>query len=253
MATIKCRVNSIKLGKGNNIRVFVPESGRVKYPAVYMQHGLGDDETTAWTHSDLEAYASEADIIVVTADAEASWFCNDFRNGEEGSGGILWEDYFAYELPSYIEENFPAVSSAAGRGQCGFSMGGYGAMMLTLLHPERFTAVSAHSGSFMFGHEYRKNRPERAEFMKVVAPPGGRYDLFTLHEQSFVKDARMPAIRFDVGDHDHLLEHGRRFNHYLEENNVPHQYIEAEGSHLWSYVDKQLSDSFKFFADKLSI
>ena len=252
MSIIERTIDSKKLGRANNVKLWVPDTGEKLYPTVYLQHGLGDDEQVPWKRSNLELYAKDYGLIIVTADAKRSWFVNDGR-GSESTGGCLWEDYFCYELPSYIEDNFPAAPKAESRGQCGFSMGGYGAMMYTLLHPNRFTAVSAHSGSFTFAHEFREDRPERTEFMKAVAAPGSRYDIFALLDNfpDFTKD--VPAIRFDVGDRDHLLEQNRRFHAFLEENCIEHSYIENSGAHQWSYVDSHLRESLKFFSDRLTI
>ena len=212
-----------------------------------MHHGLGYDEQTPWQQCNLAAYAAEYDLIVVTSNAEDSWFCNDRRVGR------LWEDYFAFELPAYIENEFPAAPEMQARGQCGFSMGGYGAMMLTMLHSDRFAAVSVHSGSFIFGHEYRKDRPEREVLMKAVAPPGGRYDLFDLERSRPELFSAAPAIRFDVGDRDHLLDQSRRFHAYLDNIGLKHEYVENSGSHLWSYVDEHLEESLAFLAGHLSL
>lgn len=253
MSVVERIIESKKLDRSNNVKLCVPDTGKELYPVVYLQHGLGDDEQVPWERTNLEAYAAELELIVVTADAEASWFVNDEREGGESNGGCYWEDYFVFELPAYIEENFPAAASASGRGQCGFSMGGYGAMMYTLLHPDRFAAAAVHSGSFIFGHEYRKDRPERAEFMAAVAPPGGRYDLFALCESDSSLRQRQPAIRFNVGDRDHLLDQNRKFHACLEENQIEHDYIENKGSHHWAYVEENLLDSLRFLKSNLKV
>ncbi|MBI9105785.1 MAG: hypothetical protein JEZ04_03515 [Spirochaetales bacterium] len=247
MAFYQKTIESKALGLDIAVCIQVPDFDEI-FPVVYLQHGLGDNQNTPWERSRLLPLAEEHALIVVTADAKDSWFVNDER-----SGHLLWEDFFAFELPAYIEANFPAVPSRKGRGQCGFSMGGYGAMMLALKHPDRFAAVSTHSGSFIFGHEYRADRPERAEFMKDVAPPGGVYDLFTIIEKQKEAGTSIPAIRFDVGDKDHLLEQNRRFHKHLEENEISHEYIENIGSHHWSYVDQHLEESLQFFTDNLSV
>ena len=106
-------------------------------------------------------------------DAGESWYCNDPR-----PGGFAWEDHLAVEVVDYIDANFPTIAAREGRGHAGFSMGGYGAMMLGLRHPDRFSVVSTVAGSFLFGHALRPDRPERSAFMQAVAPPGGKYDLW---------------------------------------------------------------------------
>jgi S-formylglutathione hydrolase FrmB len=240
-------IDSKKLGMRNRVKLFIPDTGKEVYPVIYMQHGLGDDEQTPWLQSRLASYAERYELMVVTSNAAASWFCNDERDGR------LWEDYFVYELPSFIESRFPSASKAEARGQCGFSMGGYGAMLYTLLHPDRFGAVSTHSGSFIFGHEFRADRPEREELMKAVAPPGGRYDLFALDSNHPGLLSSAPAVRFDVGLQDRLLEQNRRFHGYLDDIGLVHEYVENTGSHEWTYVDAHLEESLKFLSKNLQV
>ena len=123
----------------------------------------------------MQEYASKHELIVVTPDAGESWFCNDPR-----PGGLAWEDHIAVEVVDYVDANFPTIADRTGRGMAGFSMGGYGAMILSFLHPDRFSAVCTQAGSFAFGHELRPDRPQRSQFMLAVAPPGGKYDLYPL-------------------------------------------------------------------------
>ena len=246
MALIERTVKSEALGRSNNVRLFVPDSGNSLFPVIYFHHGLGSNGSTPWEKTGLPVIAEDYRMIIVTSDAEDSWFVNDITTG------CMWENYFSTELPDYIEREFPAAPGRKARGQCGFSMGGYGAMMLTLLNPDRFSAVSTHSGSFVFGHEYRKDRPERAVYMKAVAPPGGRYDLFRhVSEYPWTKD-NLPAIRMDIGRDDYLIEQDRRFHQCLNENGIDHYYAENSGTHSWGYVDEHLKDSLDFFAEKLS-
>jgi S-formylglutathione hydrolase FrmB len=248
MAFFQKTIESKSLGLDIGLCVQVPDFEADIFPTVYLQHGLGDDHNTPWEKSRLLPLAEDHDLIIVTADAKSSWFVNDERSGK-----LMWEDFFVFELPEYIEKNFPAASSREGRGQCGFSMGGYGAMLYTMKHPDRFSAVSTHCGSFAFGHEYRKDRPERAAFMEAVAPPGGEYDLFRLAEKLKNNPAPFPVVRMDIGDQDHLLDQNRHFHAHLDENLVKHEYKEHKGSHLWSYVDAHLAESLAFFSASLRV
>lgn len=51
-------------------------------------------------------------------------------------------DYIVDELPSIIEANFPVSNK---RSISGHSMGGHGALMISLKHPERYASASAFS------------------------------------------------------------------------------------------------------------
>ena len=237
------------LGRSAKMNVLVPTTGRRRYPVLYMQHGLGDTFATFFDRTGLELRASDCELIVVTPDAGESWFCNDPR-----PGGLAWEDHLAVELVDHVDAHFPTIAAPAGRAMGGFSMGGYGAMMLALRHPDRFSAVCVQAGSFAFGHELRPDRPERSAFMRAVAPPGGKYDLFVLAERfsAAAADAPTMAIRFDVGGDDHLLDHNRRFHARLDELGIDHEYEEVEGGHEWRYVDRQLPTTLRFVTQHLA-
>ena len=238
--------SSAALGRPAKFNVIVPDSGKQQYPVLYVQHGLGDTFATFCDRTDLEQQAAAYDLIVVTPDAGESWFCNDPR-----PDGLAWEDHLAVELVDHIDANFPTIATREGRGQAGFSMGGYGAMMFAMKHPDRIGVVCANAGSFSFGHALRPDRPERSAFMQAVAPPGGAYDLWVLAEKLATEGPAM-AIRFDVGGSDHLLDVNRRFHDLLEELGIAHQYEEVEGGHQWVYVNRQLPTTLQFAAEHLA-
>ncbi len=230
------------------MNVLVPDTGKARYPTVYMQHGLGDTYETFFAWTDLEDYARDVEVIIVTPDGGDGWYCNDPRDG-----GAAWEDHIAGEVVDHVDANFPTIASREGRAMAGFSMGGYGAMMLALKHPDRFAAVCTQAGSFAFGHALRPDRPERSAFMQAVAPPGGQYDLFTMTEAMAAAGGGTDvAIRFAVGTGDHLLDVNRQFHAHLEGLGLPHEYAEVDGGHQWSTVNRELPGMLAFVARHLA-
>jgi putative tributyrin esterase len=228
------------------LNVLVPRGGERRYPVLYLQHGLGGTYESFCTQSDLEVFAQELDLIVVMPHAGDGWFCNDPR-----PGGPAWEDHLAMEVVDFVDANFPTIAAREGRALAGFSMGGYGAMMLAMKHADRFAAVSAHAGSFAFGHAIRPDRPERTAFMQAVAPPGGQYDLWELAAKLAGRTPEL-AIRFDVGTDDHQLPYNRQFHARLEELKIGHEYEEVQGGHEWSYFNRQLPTTLKFVSQRLA-
>lgn len=227
------------------LNVCVPAAHEGPCPAVYCYHGLGDTQATFTERSGIAALSDRLGLVTVMPDAGRSWHVNDTR-----PGGAAWEDYLAGELVDYVEEHFPVRPDRQGRGLAGFSMGGYGALLYAFRHPERFGAAASLAASVSFGHELRPDRPERSEFMMAVAPPGGDCDLWVLAER-LSSEAERPAIRMEVGDNDHLLEHNRRFHARLEEVGIDHEYEEVSGSHGWEYVNRRLPAALAFLAGML--
>jgi len=239
-------MQSALFGCSVSMNVIAPETNETCYPVVYFHHGLGDTYEAVARKTAIVRLATERGLSVVMPDAGESWFCNDPREG-----GFPWEDHLAVEIVDFIDARFPTIAAREGRAQSGFSMGGYGAMLFALLHPDRFAAVAARAGSYAFGHELRPDRPERSEFMQAVAPPGRRYDLFRLAERLTRTDVQ-PAIRFDVGLDDHLLEINRRFHRRLDEVGLAHEYRETEGAHRWTWVDEHLPETLDFLRSHLA-
>ncbi len=220
--------------------------GDKQYPVLYLCHGLGDSHGSFFAKTDIEQYAEQLDLILVMPSAGDGWFCNDPR-----PGGPAWEDHIVCEVVDFVDAHFPSIAAREGRALAGFSMGGFGAMMLAMKHPDRFAAVSAHAGSFAFGHAIRPDRPERTAFMQAVAPPGGQYDLWELAAKLAGRSPEL-AIRFDVGINDHQLPYNRQFHARLNELAVRHEYEEVTGGHDWSYVNRQLPTTLRFVSQHLT-
>ena len=61
----------------------------------------------------------------------------------------------------------------------------------------------------------------------------------------------LPALRFDCGVDDQLIEANRELHRRLDDHAVPHLYQEFAGRHEWPYWEEHLEDSLSFFASVL--
>ena len=61
-----------------------------------------------------------------------------------------YEDYLVEELVPFIDSILRTIAEPAHRGVMGYSSGGYGALMLTMKHPDLFGAAASHSGDMFF-------------------------------------------------------------------------------------------------------
>jgi len=57
----------------------------------------------------------------------------------------------------------------------------------------------------------------------------------------------LPAIRFDCGKNDLLIEHNKSLHDKLTKANIDHTYQEFEGSHEWEYWQEHIKDTLLFF------
>jgi enterochelin esterase-like enzyme len=52
-----------------------------------------------------------------------------------------WEDFVAKELVAYIDAHYRTIADRGGRGLAGHSMGGYGAILIGMKHPEVYSSL----------------------------------------------------------------------------------------------------------------
>jgi S-formylglutathione hydrolase FrmB len=114
----------------------------------------------------------------------------------------------------------------------GLSMGGYGAMRLGLRHPDKFSSIWAHSAAFVIGDH-------------VDAVGLGDIEDASLHDLAPKLKGRtdLPAISFDCGVDDDLIESNRDFHDLLNDLGIEHHYAEHPGGHTWEYWDEHIREA----------
>jgi len=250
--TISYRNNA--LSQTEPLSIILPEAdvGDGPFPVLYLLHGMGDDHTTWMRMTRIESYVRSLPLIVVMPITQWRSMYVDAINGPKAATAI------AQDLVDFIDSRFNTRVDRRYRAICGLSMGGYGAFHLALSHPERFGAAVSHSGVLLYGHVNVDELPddEHRERMKAIVertvgptPKGGAADLFAAAERLAV-DQR-PALRFDCGTEDFLIEHSRAFHRHLESIGYDHEYQEHPGAHTWDYWDQHVKESIDFFFRKL--
>ncbi|SEQ90142.1 S-formylglutathione hydrolase [Amphritea atlantica] len=150
---------SSALGVTMRFAIYLPpqaQSGE-KVPVVYWLSGLTCTDENFMQKAGAQRVAAELGIAIVAPDTSPRG--DNVANDEgydlgQGAGFYVnateapWSehyrmyDYIVEELPSLIEATFPVSSK---RAIAGHSMGGHGALMISLRNPGRYTSVSAFS------------------------------------------------------------------------------------------------------------
>lgn len=144
-----------------NFAVYQPPQalGGALVPAVYYLAGLTCTEETFMIKAGAQRLAAELGLMLVACDTSPRGLNipGDSDNWDFGVGAGFYLNarmppwtrnyrmgsYVDHELPTFIEEHFPA--SPERRGIFGHSMGGHGALVLALRNPEHWHSVSAFS------------------------------------------------------------------------------------------------------------
>jgi S-formylglutathione hydrolase len=132
-----------------SIALYLPPSYDIsrtkRYPTLYLLHGFTSSSSGFKTGLSLESLIDEmiksgkiGEMILVVPNArngyQGSFYMNSTVNGN-------WEDYMYKDLTQYVDTNYRTIAKAESRGIAGHSMGGYGAMMLAMKHPDVFSVV----------------------------------------------------------------------------------------------------------------
>ena len=236
MPVARLQYFSQALLKQTAVTLILPDA-KLEAPYVpwLLLHGLSDDETIWSRRTSLERYVDGLPVVVAMPDGGRGFYV-------DAAEGFAYYTALSEELPTMLESYLPLRKEWAVGG---LSMGGYGSLRFALGRPDRFRSAHSHSGALGFGYNPRYR--DQAEFDRILGK-GAENSLFDL-----VKSASpLPAIRFDCGVDDFLLDDNRAFDAHLTELGIAHEYEEFPGAHDWSYWDEHVQEQIAFHQKNLN-
>jgi S-formylglutathione hydrolase FrmB len=228
--------------------VILPDVGKGPFATFYLLHGLSDDHTAWRRRSRIEWYARQWPLIVVMPDGGRNFYTDN-------EDGPPYAEFFARELPAFVERTFPARTDRGGRCVGGLSMGGYGAMRLALGYPDRFASANSHSGALLaWRHDAKLTALSEAEHRRIFGnqSEGSSHDLIALATKA-KRRVKTPKLRIDCGRQDELLGVSRTFHEELTRLGFEHEYAEFPGAHDWDYWDLHVREAIEFHAHALGL
>lgn len=142
---VRDRVVSALLGRDIPLSIYLPDGytqAGGKMPAIYLLHGAGGGEGD-WTaygrvHDMLDGMVRRGRIpptvVVMPGSGPTSWWVDGAA--EKMATALLTE------VIPHVEGKYKVGTERAQRAVGGFSMGGYGALNLSLAHPDKFCAAA---------------------------------------------------------------------------------------------------------------
>jgi S-formylglutathione hydrolase len=119
-----------------------------RYPVIYFLHGSGGDHTSySGIFPILDSLIANniiEPIVVVSPDGSTGPYLGSQYSNSTLYG--LFEDYIAFDMISYIDNNYNTITSKDNRAIMGHSMGGEGSMRIALKYPDLYSGVASHSG-----------------------------------------------------------------------------------------------------------
>jgi putative tributyrin esterase len=234
-------VNSRALRRRADATFWAPPGAQAPLPLVVLLHGVYGSH---WAWALKGAAHRTAKTLPPVALAMPSDGLFGLGSGYLRHSGGDFATWILDEVPWLAAQALPSVDPNAPIALVGLSMGGFGALTLGARHPERVAAVAGLSSITDF------------EQMRLFVGDIDHYDVAD-RDRSVLKavleagDAR-PALRFDCGTSDLLIEHNRDLHAALVASGVTHEYEEPPGGHEWSYWRRQLAPALRFVLPHLA-
>jgi enterochelin esterase-like enzyme len=259
-------LQSTLLNRPIEYAVLLPEGyneSEESYPVVYLLHGYGDDETAWYKNGGIQFYSDKytaeiVPMIYVMPQAFNSYYIDKY------TGTFPYMDMFVEELVPEIDSRFRTKKDKSQRAVMGYSMGGYGALILPAMHPEVFSVSIPLSMSFRTDQQYLAE--SQSSFDNQWAPNFGpakgisgtarlsdyfkqRSPFYFFNEEnlSVYNDLH---ILIDCGDDEEsLIFTSNSLHSLMRNNNLDHQYRVRSGGHSFDYWKKSYPEALKFISN----
>ena len=218
-------------GRERRMTIYTPagyESGKGKYPVLYLLHGMGGDED-AWAATgrvaeimdNLIAQGKAKPMIVVMTNG-----CTKHVSAPGYSHEGMWRPYMSGSMDGSFEAMFPSIvewvdshyrtkAKRAYRAIAGLSMGGFHSMQISKEYPTMFDYVGLYSAAIFRGKEG----------IETYA------NLEAKLEHQFSEGMKLYWIA--IGKDDFLYDENVRYRELLDSKGYPYIYRESEGGHIW--------------------
>ena len=165
--------NNFNENPNRSVSVYLPpgynNDRKQRYPVIYFLHGFTGDNKILTSMAEILDFSIVTNkirpFILVVPDQKTTYEGSFYSNSQIFGN---WEDFTAFDLVEYMDNNFRTIAKSESRGITGHSMGGYGALKIAMHHPEIFSSVYALSpGALAIVREYGPNSNTYKEFESV--------------------------------------------------------------------------------------
>ncbi len=225
------KVHSAAMNKDINVRVILPDDYEklADMPTVYLLHGFSGNSTDWEKNGKVSRWVDQYDVILVLPDGGYdSWY---FDAPEDPS--YRYETFVSKELVEYIDSHYKSRKSRDFRAITGLSMGGHGAMYLSIRHKDVFGSTGSISGGVdirpfpgNWGISKRlgtiEQKPENWEKHTVINLVDG------------LKNGDL-NILIDCGASDFFYQVNCNLHDKLRKMGIAHDFYIRPGAHNWDY------------------
>ena len=246
-------VKSSALKQRADVTIFLPaEFGHLRHlPIVTLLHGVYGSHWSWAYQGGAHLLAAELmqqgqiSPMVLVMPSDGLW--------GDGSGYVAhthahlqqnFEKWIVEEVPEIAAQTCPSCSQQSKHFIAGLSMGGFAALRLAGIYPDRYQAASGHSALTEISQLDALIEESREEWSRDATSS-------SVLEALKSAQGKLAALRFDCGQSDIFLKDNQQLHQSLLELGIAHEYEEFEGGHEWPYWRTHLADSLRFFSRTL--
>ena len=228
--------------------VLIPQPGykslsqKEGYKVIVLLHGANNDRTEWLLKSQIADMVRELPVLVFMPSGKNSFYINTWN-------GYRYMDYISNEIPSFIRKHFRVSKRKEDWLIAGESMGGYGAVINGLNHPDTFGNIAEFSGAldvFSIQEQIPGVNMKNMFGPDLLLANEERYNPFALLEAVPVE--KRPRLFVCCGNEDSLYAVNQRFCAAAETGYdvTSHWGI---GGHEFQYWNERLKEMFAWFCD----
>lgn len=248
-------VKSTVLKQDLRMNVYLPDNYKTAttpFPVIYLLHGASGDEHD-WTRKGgvvetLDALIKRGllrpSVAVMPSIGPQSWFAD--------GAAYKMETALMTEMLPYVEGNYKVSKLRRDRSIAGLSMGGYGALNLSLRHPDLFCAagiispaiydpVPPETSAARRAAQFQRNGQFDAELWKALNYPS--------HLERYAQAPEKVPMWIESGDHDALGIAQMSANLFWRMLKIQPQLVELriiDGDHGWMVFRDALPDALQY-------
>lgn len=233
-----------------------------RWPVVYLLHGMTGADGDWFTWGNLGPILDRAmadgrlpPMMVVAPGAGDSWYVD---NPDPGGFGLV-DTAFATDLVAAIDKKFPTARCREGRAIGGVSMGGVGAVLQGINHPDTYAAAMSFAGAL---HKPLEAGDPRSRWLpdlyrNVFGAPfdAKRFNAanpFTIMPK-LKRAADRPAFYFAIGDRDFpdLIMASAEYHNGLKQIGIDSTLRVTDGRHYWDTWQQQIVPALEWLVPRL--
>jgi enterochelin esterase family protein len=223
---------SKSLGSLRSVYVYTPpgyESGKGRYPVLYLLHGAGDTES-GWVTvgranvilDNLIAEGKARPMVVVMPFGHAQPSVGLGSTAPANPDRSLFTRDLLEDVMPLVERLYRMSNQPDQRAIAGLSMGGGQALNIGLTRLDAFGWIGAFSSALM------RMEPEKT-FADLLADPAA-------------SNKKLHLLWIACGKQDNLFEANQRFSELLNKREIKHTFLATEGAHQWRVWRRYLNE-----------